>query len=448
MVKHERREQWGSQAGFVLAALGSAVGLGNVWRFSYIVGENGGGAFLLLYLLIVLLMGLPILIAELTIGRRSQSDSVGAFQNIAPRTPWAASGYLVLFGAFIIVSYYAVISGWIAKYLIAYLSGGPATELAGGHAGYFERFVAEPFEPLLWAFGFLLVTATIVALGVKRGIEGANKILMPLLIVLLVGMAIFSLTLSGRDEGLAFLFKPDWSALKDPNVYLAALGQAFFSLSVGMGAMLTYGSYLPRTVKLPRVASMIAVSDTLIALIAGLVIFPAVFSFGVDPATGPALVFVVLPEIFAAMPGGTVLGLAFFALLGAAALSSAVSLLEVVVAYVIRRWQWSRPKATFTIAALVFLVGVPVSLGYGLFADLQLFGQSILDGLDFLASEIILPVVGLIFAAFVGWSWPRHVALRESGFGATFLGKTWLVMLRYLAPAIIILILLRSLGVL
>lgn len=447
-MKEGPRERWGSQAGFVLAALGSAVGLGNVWRFSYIVGESGGGAFLLLYFLIVLFMGLPILIAEFTIGRRAQSDVVGAFQNLAPRTPWAGGGYLILFGSFIIVSYYAVIAGWIAKYLVAYLSGGPATETAGDYTGYFEQFVSAPFEPLLWAFGFLAATAIIVALGVRRGIEGANKVLMPLLIVLLVGMAIFSLNLSGASEGVSFLFKSDWSALKDPDVYLAALGQAFFSLGVGMGAMLTYGSYLPRTVRLPGVASMIAISDTLIALIAGLVIFPAVFSFGVDPATGPALVFIVLPDIFGAMPGGAMLGLAFFVLLSAAALSSAVSLLEVLVAYVIRRWKWSRPRAAFTVTAFVFLVGVPVSLGYGLFAEVQLFGRTILDGLDFFASEIVLPVVGLLFASFVGWSWPRRLALREADFGETMLGKIWLLTLRYLAPIIIILILLRSLGVL
>lgn len=444
-MNERAREQWGSRLGFTLAAVGSAVGLGNIWRFSYASGENGGAVFLLLYLLAVLVMGLPIMIAEFTIGRRAQSDVIGAFHKLAPGRPWVLGGYLGLLAAFVILSYYAVIAGWIAKYLVGYLSGELMMVPAGEYGSHFTQFTAERLEPLGWSFLFMALTTGIVAFGVKRGIEQANKILMPLLALLLVGMAAFSLSLPGAAAGVRFLFRPDWSVLARAEVYLAAVGQAFFSLSLGMGALLTYSSYLPDNVKLPREAVKVAFFDTLLALVAGLAIFPAVFSFGVDPAAGATLVFIVLPGIFEAMPAGMALGLAFFALLSAAALSSAVSLLEVVVAYAMRRWRWTRLQSGLIFGFVIFLLGIPSSLGYGLLAELQLFGRDILSGLDLLASQIVLPVGGLIFALFIGWGWQRNVALQASDFGRGWLGRAWLLMLRYLTPLMLTLVLLHAL---
>jgi len=441
------REQWSSRLGFTLAAVGSAVGLGNVWRFPYVVGEHGGAAFLVLYVLILIVMGLPVMLAELAIGRRAQSDAVGAFGVLAPGRPWVIAGYLSVAAGVVILSYYAVIGGWVGRYLVGYLSGEMTSVPPADFGATFEGFISSTFAPLAWAFGFLAITTGIVVSGVRHGIERANRVLMPLLFLLLVAMAIYGLTLPGAGDGLRFLLAPDWSAFGQGEAYLAAVGQAFFSLSLGMGALLTYGSYLPRSAPLPGQAARIVVLDFAVALVAGLVIFPAVFSFAIDPATGPTLVFVVLPGIFEAMPGGTLIGLAFFTLLAAAALSSGVSLLEVVVAYAMRRLRWSRRKAALLLGEAIFALSTLPSLGYGPLAGVRLLGGSILDGLDLAASQVVLPLGGLIFALFVGWAWGRGVALEEVGFERAWLGRAWLFMLRWVTPALILVVLGRSVGV-
>lgn len=441
------REQWSSRLGFTLAAVGSAVGLGNVWRFPYVVGEHGGAAFLILYIAVLIVMGLPVMLAELAIGRRSQSDAVGAFQILAPGRPWVVGGYLSVAAGVVILSYYAVIGGWVGRYLVGYLSGEMATLPPAEFGATFEGFISSTFAPLTWAFAFLATTTAIVLSGVRHGIERANRVLMPLLFLLLVGMAVYGLTLPGAGEALGFLLTPDWSAFGQGEAYLAAVGQAFFSLSLGMGALLTYGSYLSRSTQLPGQAARIVALDFAVALVAGLVIFPAVFSFAIDPATGPTLVFVVLPGIFEAMPAGTLVGLAFFVLLAAAALSSAVSLLEVVVAYAMRQLRWSRRKAALLLGTAIFALSTLPSLGYGPLAGVRLLGGSILDGLDLAASQVVLPLGGLIFALFVGWSWGRAVALEEVGFERAWLGRAWLFMLRWVTPALILVVLARSVGV-
>lgn len=439
------REQWGSRLGFTLAAVGSAVGLGNIWRFSYVLGEQGGAAFLVLYVGVLAVMGLPVMIAELAIGRRAQSDAVGAFQKLAPGKPWVIAGYLSVLAAAVILSYYAVIGGWVGRYLVGTLTGQLATAPAEGYQAWFETFIAGTFTPLAWSFAFMALTTWVVMAGVKGGIERANRILMPLLALLLVVMAGYVMSLPGAGDGLRFLFAPDWSVFTRGEAYLAAVGQAFFSLSLGMGALLTYASYLPRSTRLPAAALRIVVFDLLVAIVAGLAIFPAVFSFAIDPATGPTLVFVVLPGIFGAMPAGTLVGLAFFVLLAAAALSSGVSLLEVVVAYATRRWGWSRRRTALACGALIFVLGAFPSLGYGRLEGVRLFGGTILDGLDLAASQIVLPLGGLLFALFIGWGWTRAVALEESDFGSTRAGRTWLFVLRYLTPLMVVLVLLQSL---
>jgi neurotransmitter:Na+ symporter, NSS family len=445
---NSNREQWNSRLGFILAAMGSAVGLGNIWRFSYVTGENGGAAFLLVYLLCIIAIGIPIIMAEFTIGRKAQSDAVGSFEKLAPGKPWIVAGFMGVASAFIILSFYGVVAGWTVKYFFSYLTGGFAVENDAQYGDVFVGFITSTYEPLLWQFLFMALTIGIVFMGVKKGIEASNKILMPLLAILVIILAGYSLTLGGATEALTFLFSPDWSKLADPNVYLAALGQAFFSLSLGMGALITYGSYLSNKEKLPGAALGVATLDTGFAIIAGLMIFPAVFAFGIEPGAGPGLVFVTLPGIFDSIAFGTLFGFAFFFLLAAAALSSAISLLEVAVAYFIRKFSWSRQKASLIIGGVIFLLGIPSSLGIGPLSHITFFGKDILDSMDFIASNILLPLGGLIIALFMGWGWKKSDALADSDFGDTALGNAWIFTLRFVAPIAIFLIFLASTGLL
>lgn len=448
MSMQERpREQWGSRLGFMLAALGSAVGLGNIWRFSYVAGESGGAAFILIYLLCIAAIGLPILMAEFTIGRKAQQDVVGAFQKISPGKPWVLAGYLGVASAFIILSFYGVVAGWSIFYFVQYIIGGPDISGAGSSEDFFGSFTSGVFAPLLWQFIFMLITVGIVFVGVKRGIEASNKILMPLLAILVIILAGYSMTLNGAGEALSFLFTPDWSALTDPSVYLAALSQAFFSLSLGMGALITYGSYLSQKEKLPGAAVGVATMDSLFAIVAGLMIFPAVFTFGIAPNSGPGLVFIALPDIFADMSFGIIYGLLFFFLLSAAAISSGVSLLEVAVAYFMRKFNWSRQMTSVFIGVIIFLIGIPSSLGFGVLAEVTIIGdRGVLDSMDFLASYIFLPLGGMIIALFIGWGWKKADALEASNFGDTVLGNIWLWIVRVFAPFAIFMVFLYSTG--
>lgn len=418
------REQWRSHGGFLLAALGSAVGLGNVWRFSYVAGEHGGGAFLLVYLLVVLLVGVPLLLGEFALGRRMQSESATAVARLLPSSRWRHAGLIGVIAAGLILAYYAVIAGWVLRYAALYLTGQSQLLATAGFAQSFASHVAHPLQPLLWQLLGLALTALIIARGVERGIERASIALMPLLALLLLGLAAHSTTLPGFGQGLRFLLQPDWTALSQPRVYLAALGQAFFSIGLAMGVMVTFGSYQPAHRPLPGAALTIALGDTLFALTAGLVIFPAVFSFGRDPAQGPGLAFVVLPELFAQMPAGALLGAAFFLLLSIAALTSMVSLLEVVVAYALQRWGWSRPQAAWRLAGLLFALGVPASLGMGPWGEVTLWGgRGILDAMDFIAVDLLLPANGILLAVLLGWVWPRHEALQAADLHGRRLGK-------------------------
>ncbi len=350
--------------------------------------------------------------------------------------------------AFMILSFYAVISGWIMHYFIQYLNGSFWSAPAEGYEGYFVSFTGSFSQSILWHFLFMALVIIIVMLGVKKGIELSNKILMPLLGVLLIVLAGYSLTLGGASEGLSFLFTPDWSAFSDPAVYLAALGQAFFSLSLGMGTMITYGSYLSKKEQLPGAAFSVAGLDTGFAILAGVMIFPAVFAFGIDPSSGPGLVFMVLPDIFNNIAAGGIVGLGFFFLLAAAALSSAISILEVAVAFFMRKFNWSRVRAALVIGTIIFLIGIPSSLGFGPWSNVTIIGDNgILDSVDFIASNIFLPLGGLIIALFVGWSWKTVDALRESDFGQTTIGYIWLFILRFIAPIAILLIFLSAIGI-
>jgi len=436
-VSEVPREQWASRAGFVLATLGCAVGLGNIWRFAYVAGENGGAAFLLAYVVCVVAIGLPAMLAEFVLGSRARLDVVGAFSSSRAPRAWRVAGIGAVLGAFLILSYYSVVAGWAYKYFAGYATGDLRGLPRGEAAARFTAFLREPAEPMAWHFVFMATTVTVVALGVARGIERASRILMPLLGAIVLLLAGYALSLPGAARGLAFLFAPDWSALTRPGLYLAALGQAFFSLGVGMGVLVTYASYVREGERLPRAAGMIAAGDTLFAVAAGIAIFPAVFAFGVDPAQGPALAFVMLPQVFALMPGGGWFATAFFFLLSAAALTSAVSLLEVIVAFGMRRLSLSRLKASLLAGLAAFVAGVPAALGSGALRDLEFLGRDILGVMDYVTGNVLLPLGGIAIVVFVGWSIPRASAIEHSGLPPGMLARLWLFDIRILAPAAI-----------
>lgn len=434
-MKNER-EQWATKMGFILAAVGSAVGLGNIWRFAYVTGESGGAAFLLIYVLCIFLVGLPVLLAEFSIGRRGQSDVVGSFNNISPGKPWIIAGVLGVLTSFLILSFYGVIAGWVVYFLYSYLTGTAGAVEEGGFADFFVNFIGGSVGPVFWQFFFMAIVIAIVFFGIKKGIELSNRIFMPLLAIIIIVLAGYSLTLDGAGEGLSFLFTPDWSAFGNPDVYSAAVGQAFFTLSLGMGAMITYASYLPKDTKLPKAAGSVVVLDTLFAIIAGVMIFPAVFTFGLDPADGPGLIFITLPEVFNQMgAGGTLFAILFFFLVAIAALSSAISLLEVSVAYLMRKMNWERRKATIIAGVVVTLFGVPSALSQGgPWSGFTIFDLPFLDLMDTITAQYTLPLGGFIVALFVGWGWNQVDALKETGLTNSPIGIIWLWFIRIIAP--------------
>ncbi|MDQ0257628.1 NSS family neurotransmitter:Na+ symporter [Evansella vedderi] len=430
------REQWASKMGFILAAVGSAVGLGNIWRFSYVTGESGGAAFLIIYVLCIFLVGLPVLLAEFSVGRRGQSDVIGSYSKVAPGKPWVIGGILGVLTSFLILSFYGVIAGWVLFYFFSYLTGSAQAVAGGEYADYFIGFIGGSVGPVVWQIIFMAFVIAIVFFGIKKGIELSNKIFMPLLALIILVLAGYALTLDGAGEGLAFLFSPDWSAFTNPTVYAAAVGQAFFTLSLGMGAMIAYSSYLPKETHLPSAAGTVVTLDTLFAIVAGIMIFPVVFTFGLAPDAGPGLIFITLPEVFNDMGGaGTFFAILFFFLISIAALSSAISLLEVSVSYVMRQFTWSRRKATLVAGVLVTLFGIPSALSqYGPLYEFQIFGLPFLDLVDTITDKFTLPLAGMIVALFVGWGWKKIDALNETGLTDSPIGTLWLWFIRIVAP--------------
>lgn len=397
------REHWRTRGGFILASIGSAVGLGNIWRFAYVAGENGGGAFLIVYLLVVAAIGVPLVMAELAIGKRGASDAVAAFAALAPGAPWRYLGWLGFAGAALILSYYSVIAGWALRYFAISVSGNLWTGQTDGFDSHFQSFIADGVSPVGWHLAMIALTMVVVAGGVARGIERANMVLMPLLALTVVALAAYALSLPGSAKGVAFLFAPDWSAFGDSRMILAALGQAFFSIGVGMAVFVTYGGYMRREYGIPSAAITIAAGDTLFAVVAGLAIFPAVFAFGGDPAAGPALAFVTLPRVFLEMPAGAIVAPAFFLLLSAAALTSMVSLLQVPTAIAMRRWRLRRSTAVLSLGGAIAFVGIPWALSYGPFAGIAIAGVPLLDAIDYAVSNVLLPLSALGLAVFLGW---------------------------------------------
>lgn len=443
---HENREQWGSRLGFILAAAGSAIGLGNIWRFPTVVGQSGGGAFIFLYLLIIFVIGIPLMIGELTIGRRGKRNIVGAFQKIKPGGPWWFIGALGVLAGFVILSFYSVIAGWGIAYMFKFLTGQLTGLEPGQSADIFGALASSPVEPLIWHAIFMAMTIGIVIFGIDKGIERASKIMMPILFVLLFVLAIRSVTLDGAMEGVLWYITPDFSAINIQTI-LGALGQVFFSLSLGMGAIMTYGSYLPDEENIPSAAMFISLADIGIAILAGFIIIPAVFAFGLEPNAGPALIFITLPAVFGSMPFGNLVGALFFLLLTIAALTSAISLLEVPVAYFIDELKWNRLKASVIVGIVIFLLGIPSSLSQGLLSNNLFFGMEFLDFMDFFSSNLLLPIGGLLTALFIGWVWGTRNTIDEIQKKGVHFGlrSPWAVVVQFVLPIVLLYILITGL---
>ncbi|GGK29279.1 sodium-dependent transporter [Caldalkalibacillus thermarum] len=442
------REQWGTRLGFMLAAAGSAIGLGNIWRFPFVAGEGGGGAFVLIYLGFALLIGLPLMIGEIAVGRKGQANAMESYQAILPERPWYVTGFIGIVINFMVLCFYSVVAGWTLYYFVLALTGRLLTGEEARYGELFGQFISSPSAPVIWQALLMVIVILIVARGVKQGIERWNNILMPSLFVLLLVLTIRSLTLPGSGEGLAFFLKPDFSSVT-PSIVLAALGQAFFSLSLATGVYVTYGSYCRANTHIPGNAGGIVFFDVLVAIIAGLIIFPAVFHFGIDPARGPDLVFVTFPAIFERMVLGGVFAVLFFFCIFLAALTSAISLLEVVVAYVRECWALHRLTATWLTGAAAFVVGLPCALSFGPLAGVTLLDRTVFDWFDFLTASVLMPFAGLLLALFLGWGWkPEQVKAEVEREGVRFpLFTLWRFLIRYVIPVALVIILLQSVGV-
>ncbi len=444
----KQRENFGSKLGIIMATAGSALGLGNIYRFPCEAGANGGGAFLLVYLIIALLIGTPLMVSEFIIGRRSRSNPIGAFRLLGgKKNAWPVVGYLGVLCAFLILAFYTTVAGWT----LGYLGKSAANHFAGQDLGQiqlqFMNFTNHPWLPIVCQIVFLALTAFVVARGVKDGIEKWSKILMPLLLVIMVVLCINSLTLGGAKEGLRFFFNPDFSKING-RVLISALGQAFFSLSIGMGALITYGSYIGQKDNMVSSAAGVVLADTLVAVLAGIIIFPAAFTFGIQPEAGASLAFTTLPMVFQQMPGGYFFCLIFFLLLVIATLTSTISLLEVIVAATTEEMHLSRPLAAILGAVGTAIIGVVATLSFRDGSPLHFGGRTVFDLLDHITASYFMPLGGLLIVLFVGWRMKRADTLDELTNGGTLktgLRKAILFIIRYLAPVAIAVIFISQL---
>lgn len=435
------RDQFASKIGFVLAAAGSAIGLGAIWKFPYMAGTNGGSVFILLFILCTVIIGLPILIAEFMIGRRGQLDPINSFKSQAPGKPWYIVGWLGLIACGIILSFYSVVGGWILSYLFRAVT----LQLTGqglDFAALFSDIIANPFEVLIAQGAFMLLTLLIVQAGIKGGIEVASKWMMPLLFIFFILLFIRSVTLDGAMEGIKFMFVPDWSYLNIQTLLLA-LGQAFFSLSVGVSAMITYSSYLSPKENIVSSAGNVAIMNIIISILAGLVIFPAVFALDYSPEQGPGLVFVILPAVFEQLPMGGLFLIIFFILILFATVTSAIAMLEVVVAIGIGQKTQGRKRASWIFAAIIFLVGIPSALSYGVMSDFTIMGKNFFDFADYITSSILMPIGALLISLFAGFHYSKKISQQELR-SSSLLFTIWITIVRYVAPVAILIILIRS----
>lgn len=439
------RENWGSRIGFILAAAGSAIGLGNIWRFPFKAQENGGAIFLVVYLLAVVMLGLPVMVAEISLGRQTGKNPVGAFKEIKPKGPWKLAGYLGVLTGIMILSYYSVVAGWTLGYLGKTAFGTLKNVDTATAPNIFAAFINNVWLQIFLLAAFIFLTVYIVSKGVGSGIEKFSKILMPGLFIILVVLVVRSVTLPGAMKGLEFYLKPDFSKL-GIKVVTDALGQAFFSLSLGMGAMITYGSYLKKKESIPVSSVWVVFLDTFVAVMAGFMIFPALSAYGFESAGGPGLVFNILPVIFTRMPLGIFFGVLFFILLSIAALTSTVSLLEVATAYCVDEARWSRKKSVWLVGLISFLIGVPSALSFAnipFLQDLPLVHGSFFELMDFLWGNLGLTIGALFICLFVAWVWKTDRAIKEiKREGRVFkLAPVWSFWIKFICPLLIVAIL-------
>jgi len=435
---------WSSRVSFFLASVGFAVGLGNIWRFPYVTGENGGGAFVAVYLLCALFIGVPILIAELVIGRKGKKSPPAAMRAVAlaenKSHNWQIVGYMNLFAAFIITVVYCVIAGWVINYLFKSIAYGFSSVTGDSAATEFTAMTQNFPEMLVWTIAGLAITGAIIYAGVKNGIERAVKILMPCMFVLLVILVIYNSFLDGFQQAVDYLFTPDFSKV-NTNMVMAAIGQAFFSVGVAMAGMMTYGSYLPQNISIPRSVIAIVLVDTLVALLAGLAIFPAVFHNGLDPAGGPGLIFQTLPVAFSNMPMGNIVAVVFFLLLSVAAITSMVGLIEPLTKWLEEQKGYPRNKSAVVIILIIGTLSTLSILGYNHLAEIKIFDMNINGFIDFLANQILLPLGGLLIALFAGWFIKQHTLKKELDIGEGVVFNLWYFLIKYIAPIAVCLVL-------
>ena len=449
--------QWSSRWAFILAATGSAVGLGNIWKFPYIAGENGGGAFVLIYLVCICLIGVPIMMAEIMLGRRGRQNPVMTMETLAKEegvsTHWKLLGLMGVLAGFFILSYYSVIAGWALSYIFTSASGtfvGSSAETVGN---IFGGLVSSPWKLLIWHTLFMVITMLVVARGVRSGLEKAVMWLMPGMFIILILLVGYAIAKGNFAEGFAFLFSPDFSKLEWGTV-LTAMGHAFFTLSLGMGAIMIYGSYLPENVSIAKTGFMVAMADTLVALLAGLAIFPIVFANGLDTDSGPGLVFQTLPIAFGQMPGGVFFGTLFFVMLVFAAWSSSISLIEPAVTWLVEKKKMTRGKACVISGIVTWLLGIVTVMSFNKWAfEFTFAGQKktegLFDMLDILTANIMLPLGGLLIAIFAGWQMAKTSTTDELAMNAADVSyKLWRFLVRYVTPVAVIIIMLKALGLL
>jgi neurotransmitter:Na+ symporter, NSS family len=442
------KEQWSSKIGFILAAAGSAIGIGAIWKLPYVTGVSGGGAFFLMFILFSLFIGLPLLLAEFVIGRSTGKEAIRAYLEIAPKGKWHWIGILGVVTCFILLSFYSVVGGWISLYFVKGLAGGVVQEGAN-YGELFGRTIGSTWSVLAAQAAFLLITIVVVAKGVQSGIEKASKILMPALFILFVILIVRSLTLENTMDGVKFFLEPDFSNITSESI-LFAMGQSFFSLSVGVSVMVTYSSYLPKKESIVQPAFSVVGMNLFIALLAGLAIFPAVFSLGFEPAEGPGLLFIVLPAVFEKLVFGELFLLLFLALFLFATLTSAFSMLEIVVATLAKGDKKKRAAFSWIAGGLIFLLGIPSALSFGTLAELTVFGKNIFDAADFLVSNILMPLGVLLISIFVPLKIKKEVLRQEllqHSKGGSWLFSLWYNVMRFVVPVVIIVVFLDSLGI-
>jgi len=439
---------WRSRWLFILAATGSAVGLGNIWKFPYITGENGGGAFVLVYLACICVIGIPVMIAEVTLGRLGRQSPINTMHALVKDQGtakfWGGIGWMGAVSGFLILSFYSVIAGWSSAYIFRMAGGAFDGATAESVGTIFGDLLSNPEALLGWHTIFMVLTIGIVARGVNKGLERSISILMPMLFLILVILLGYSMSTEGFGAGFDFLFSFDFSKITAESI-VVALGHAFFTLSLGMGAIMAYGAYMPKNSSIGKTVLTVAFLDTLIALVAGLVIFPIVFSNGLEAGAGPGLLFQTLPLAFSQMPAGTVFGTMFFLLVAFAALSSAISLGEPVVAWAVESKGMSRVAAATWIGIVIWLLGVGTILSFNLWADFKIFGRTIFDNLDFLTANIMLPLGGLLIAVFVGWVMHKQDVEDELNMETTFMYNVWRFLVKFIAPVAVAIVLINGL---